>query len=310
MARFVHLHVHTEYSLVDGVVRIDSEKRDDGTLVREGLVDACARMQMPAVAVTDQGNLFALVKFYKAALARGVKPLVGVDVSLREEGERAEPSRLVLLCQDGRGYLNLTRLVTRSYLEGQGKHGPMLHREWLDRETTLGLVALSGFDGLIYSIGFLVGWPVVMFLIATSTAYGWILARQGIPLALANSFTGMTENPWAFLLLANLLLLVVGTVMETVPAIIIFAPVLLPLAKRLDVDPVFFGVLMVVNLSIGLASPPSGATLFVSTAIANEPLERVCRAVWPLFFSMVGILLLITLVPPLAMWLPGMVYGR
>jgi C4-dicarboxylate transporter DctM subunit len=155
-----------------------------------------------------------------------------------------------------------------------------------------------------------VGTGVVMFLIATSTAYGWILARQGIPLALALSFTGMTENPWVFLLLANLLLLVVGTVMETVPAIIIFAPVLLPLAKRLDVDPVFFGVLMVVNLSIGLASPPSGATLFVSTAIANEPLERVCRAVWPLFFSMVGILLLITLVPHLVMWLPGMVYGR
>jgi C4-dicarboxylate transporter DctM subunit len=155
-----------------------------------------------------------------------------------------------------------------------------------------------------------VGTGVVMFLIATSTAYGWILARQGIPLALANSFTGVTENPWVFLLLANLLLLVVGTVMETVPAIIIFAPVLLPLAKRLDVDPVFFGVLMVVNLSIGLASPPSGATLFVSTAIANEPLDRVCRAVWPLFFSMVGILVLITLVPPLAMWLPRVVYGR
>jgi C4-dicarboxylate transporter DctM subunit len=155
-----------------------------------------------------------------------------------------------------------------------------------------------------------VGTGVVMFLIATSTAYGWILAREGIPLALANSFTGVTGNPWVFLLLANLLLLVVGTVMETVPSIIIFAPVLLPLAKRLDVDPVFFGVLMVVNLSIGLASPPSGATLFVSTAIADEPLERVCRAVWPLFFSMVGLLVLITLVPPLAMWLPGVVYGR
>jgi C4-dicarboxylate transporter DctM subunit len=155
-----------------------------------------------------------------------------------------------------------------------------------------------------------VGTGVVMFLIATSTAYGWILARQGIPLMLASAFTGMTSSPWVFLLLANLLLLVVGTVMETVPAIIIFAPVLLPLATRLDVDPVFFGVLMVVNLSIGLASPPSGATLFVSTAIANEPLERVCRAVWPLFFSMVGILALITLVPPLAMWLPDVVYGR
>jgi C4-dicarboxylate transporter DctM subunit len=151
---------------------------------------------------------------------------------------------------------------------------------------------------------------IVMFLIATSTAYGWVLARQGIPLALANAFTGMTTHPWVFLLLANLLLLVVGTVMETVPAIIIFAPVLLPVAKQLGVDPVFFGVIMVVNLSMGLASPPSGATLFVSAAIAEESLDRVCRAVWPLFFSMIAILFLITFVPPLAMWLPGLVYGR
>ena len=151
---------------------------------------------------------------------------------------------------------------------------------------------------------------IVMFLIATSTAYGWVLARQGIPLALANAFTGMTTHPWVFLLLANLLLLVVGTVMETVPAIIIFAPVLLPVAKQLGVDPVFFGVIMVVNLSMGLASPPSGATLFVSAAIAEESLDRVCRAVWPLLFSMIAILFLITFVPPLAMWLPGLVYGR
>jgi C4-dicarboxylate transporter DctM subunit len=151
---------------------------------------------------------------------------------------------------------------------------------------------------------------IVMFLIATSTAYGWVLARQGIPLTLANAFTGMTSNPWVFLLLVNLLLLVAGTVMETVPSIIIFAPVLLPLAKQVGVDPVFFGVIMVVNLSMGLASPPSGATLFVSTAIANEPLDRVCRAVWPLFFSMVAILLLITFVPALVMGLPHLVYGR
>jgi DNA polymerase-3 subunit alpha len=144
MARFVHLHLHTEYSLVDGVVRIDSERKDDGSLVREGLVDACARLGMPAVAVTDQGNLFSLVKFYRAALARGIKPLVGVDVLIREEGERVEPSRLVLLCQDERGYANLTRLVSRSYLEGQGRHGPTVSRAWLDRDSTTGLVALSG----------------------------------------------------------------------------------------------------------------------------------------------------------------------
>jgi len=143
MARFVHLHVHTEYSLVDGVVRVESEHKD-GKLAREGLMDACARLGMPAVALTDQGNLFALVKFYRAAQSRGIKPLVGVDALLREEGERAEPSRLVLLCQDDRGYRNLTRLVTRSYLEGQGRHGPLLNRAWLDADSTTGLIALSG----------------------------------------------------------------------------------------------------------------------------------------------------------------------
>ena len=154
------------------------------------------------------------------------------------------------------------------------------------------------------------GTGVVMFIIATSTVYGWILARWNIPLQLASAFTGVSDNPWVFLLMVNLLLLLVGTVMETVPSIIIFAPVLLPLVKKLGIDPVFFGVIMVVNLSMGLASPPSGATLFVSTAIAQERLDRVCRAVWPLFFSMVAILLLITFVPTLVMFLPRLVYGR
>jgi DNA polymerase-3 subunit alpha len=143
-ARFVHLHLHTEYSLVDGVVRIESEQHDDGKPLREGLIDATVRLGMPAVALTDQANLFALVKFYKTAQAKGVKPLVGVDALVRGDGDKDEPSRLVLLCQDNRGYLNLSRLVTRSYLEGQGRHGPTLHRSWLDAESTQGLVALSG----------------------------------------------------------------------------------------------------------------------------------------------------------------------
>jgi C4-dicarboxylate transporter DctM subunit len=165
----------------------------------------------------------------------------------------------------------------------------------------------SDLPGILVTTG--LGTGIVMFLIATSTVYGWILARQGIPGALAHAIAGLTETPWVFLLLANLLLLAIGTIMETVPSIIIFAPVLLPAVKQLGVDPVLFGVLMVVNLSMGLASPPSGATLFVATAIAEEPLDRVCRAVWPLFCSMVVILLLITCVPSLVMWLPRMVYG-
>ena len=132
MTPFVHLRLHTEYSLRDSVVRVDE------------LIEACADAQMPAVALTDHSNLFAMVKFYRAALARGVKPLIGVDAWLRETGERAEPARLTLYCQNLAGYRNLTRLVTRAYLEGSHKGQPLLEREWLDAASTEGLIALSG----------------------------------------------------------------------------------------------------------------------------------------------------------------------
>jgi DNA polymerase-3 subunit alpha len=134
---FVHLHLHTEYSLVDSVVRIKS----DGD--RRGLIDSVVAGGMPAIALTDQCNLFGMVKFYRAALARGVKPLVGVDLWVLEEGERAEPSRLVLLCQHRAGYLNLTRLVSRAWLDGQQRGRAMISRDWLDRAGCEGLIALS-----------------------------------------------------------------------------------------------------------------------------------------------------------------------
>jgi DNA polymerase-3 subunit alpha len=128
---FVHLRLHTEYSLVDSVVRIPE------------LVDAVAASGMPAVAVTDQCNLFAMVKFYRTAMARGVKPIVGIDLLVREPGERTAPSRLALLCQDETGYRNLARLLTRAYLEGQQRGVPQLERAWLTREIVGGLIALS-----------------------------------------------------------------------------------------------------------------------------------------------------------------------
>jgi len=132
MTGFVHLRVHTEYSLVDGIVRIDE------------LCAATAAAGMPAVAVTDQSNLFAMVKFYRAAQAVGVKPIIGVDVWVRDPLERAEPSRLTLLCMNSTGYQNLTQLVTRSYLEGRHQGEPMLLRAWLDTHSVAGLIALSG----------------------------------------------------------------------------------------------------------------------------------------------------------------------
>ena len=132
MPAFVHLRLHTEYSLVDGIVRVPE------------LMDAVAEAGMAAVALTDACNLFAMVKFYRAAQAKGVKPLIGVDILLREAGERAEPSRLTLLCQNLEGYRNLTRLLSRAYLEGQRKGEPLFERGWLTPETTRGLLALSG----------------------------------------------------------------------------------------------------------------------------------------------------------------------
>src|ERR1700752_4219361 len=129
-AQFVHLRLHTEYSLVDGVVRVPR------------LMRAVAAAGMPAVALTDHGNLFALVKFCREAERQGVKPIAGVDLWLVGEGERTEPVRLTLLAQDPAGYRNLTRLVSRSYLEGQARGRPLLNRAWLDRESTTGLIAL------------------------------------------------------------------------------------------------------------------------------------------------------------------------
>ncbi len=129
--RFVHLRLHTDYSLVDGTVRIPE------------LMDTLRERGMPAVALTDQSNLFAMVKFYSAAIAAGVKPIIGCDVLLRgrERGEPATP--LTLLVQNDTGYANLIRLVSRSYTEGQDGGEPKLERAWLDGATD-GLIALSG----------------------------------------------------------------------------------------------------------------------------------------------------------------------
>ena len=111
-ARFVHLHLHSEYSLADSTIRIAE------------LVDRCVALEQPAVAVTDLNNLFALVKFYKAAEAAGIKPIIGADLLLADGNEAA--SRLTVLCRDHQGYLTLSRLLTRAWMEGQRHDGVVL----------------------------------------------------------------------------------------------------------------------------------------------------------------------------------------
>jgi len=132
--RFVHLHLHSEFSLTDSTIRIPE------------LVGRCAALGMPAVAVTDTSNLFALVKFYKAAEPAGLKPVAGADLWLAHDG--GPPSRLTLLCQDRAGYLALSRLISRAFLEGHAGDYVAIEPEWLYRDCE-GLVALAGRDSLL-----------------------------------------------------------------------------------------------------------------------------------------------------------------
>jgi DNA polymerase-3 subunit alpha len=129
---FVHLHVHTEYSLVDSTVRIPA------------LAAKAAADGMPAIAMTDKNNLFGLVKFYRRAIASGVKPVIGADLRIANPDDPRRPFTLIVLCQDNRGYRNLCRVISRAYLEGRVRGEPMIRREWLDHASCEGLIALSG----------------------------------------------------------------------------------------------------------------------------------------------------------------------
>ncbi len=132
MSRFVHLHVHSEYSLADSTIRIPD------------LVRRCAELGQPSVSVTDRNNLFALVKFYRAAEAAGLKPIAGADVLVAEGDE--PPALLTLLCRDHAGYLSLSRLLTRAWMQGHRHDGVVLRPDWLAAENA-GLFALAGRHG-------------------------------------------------------------------------------------------------------------------------------------------------------------------
>ncbi|MDA0822211.1 MAG: DNA polymerase III subunit alpha, partial [Proteobacteria bacterium] len=129
---FVHLHVHSEFSLVDGLIRLPS------------LVKQAAELGMPAIAVTDQCNLFSLIKFYQAARNAGVKPLIGADLWIESRENSDVRNRLVFLCRNESGYKNLSELITRSYLEGQSRGIPAISYDWLGPQNSAGLIVLSG----------------------------------------------------------------------------------------------------------------------------------------------------------------------
>ena len=144
----------------------------------------------------------------------------------------------------------------------------------------------------------------VMFIVAAASIFGWMLTATGVTAAIADWVLGFTKEPWIFLLLANLLMLFVGCFLETTAAITILVPILLPIARQLGVDPVHFGLVMVLNLMIGLLHPPMGMVLFVLARIAKLSVERTTAAILPWLVPLLISLAILTYVPSISLWLP------
>ena len=145
---------------------------------------------------------------------------------------------------------------------------------------------------------------IVMILIGFAASFGYIMTLMMIPLKITALFTALSSEPWVILLCVNIMLLVLGTLMDMAPLILILTPILLPVMKTIGVDPVHFGMIMMVNLGIGLITPPVGAVLFVGSAVAKLKIEQVVRAMKPFFVILLFVLVLVTYVPQISLWLP------
>ena len=147
---------------------------------------------------------------------------------------------------------------------------------------------------------------MVMIIIGAAGAFGWLLAVLQAPAQLADLLRGITENPILLLLLINLVLLLLGTFMDMAPLIIITTPIFLPMTVALGMDPVHFGIMLLLNLGIGLVTPPVGAVLFVGCAIAKVPIEQTVKTMWPFYGALLLALIAVIYIPGLSLWLPGM----
>ncbi len=145
---------------------------------------------------------------------------------------------------------------------------------------------------------------IVLILIATSSIFGFCLTRLHVPDMAANAIVGLTNNPILIALLLNLILLVLGCIMDMSPIILIATPILLPIAKSIGIDPIQFGIMVILNCGIGLLTPPVGAVLFIGSAVAKLPMEKVVKATLPFYLCMIITLLLVTFVPAISMFIP------
>jgi len=145
---------------------------------------------------------------------------------------------------------------------------------------------------------------IVMFLIATSMAMSWLFSFEGIPQMLTSALLDNVSNPIVIFLMINVILLIVGTFMDMTPAVLIFTPIFLPVAMALGMHPVQFGMVIVLNLCIGICTPPVGTLLFVGSGVAKVPVTKVIKPLLPLLAVMVVVLMLITYFPEISLWLP------
>lgn len=147
---------------------------------------------------------------------------------------------------------------------------------------------------------------IVMLLIGTSISMSWALSYENIPQDISSGLLNLSDNKIVILLIINLLLLFVGIFMDMTPAVLIFTPIFLPVVTKLGIDPVHFGIIMVLNLCIGLCTPPVGSVLFVGVGIAKTTIAKVVKPLLPLFVAMIIALMLVTYIPALSLWLPSL----
>lgn len=147
---------------------------------------------------------------------------------------------------------------------------------------------------------------IVLILIATSSIFGYLLTRLHVPTLAANGIINLTDNPIILALLLNLILLILGCIMDMAPIILIATPILLPIATSIGIDPVQFGIMVVLNCGIGLLTPPVGSVLFIGSAVGKVSMERVVKATLPFYICMLITLMLITFIPEISLWIPSL----
>mgnify|MGYP006160353213 FL=1 len=147
---------------------------------------------------------------------------------------------------------------------------------------------------------------MVMILIAFASSFAYLLALYQVPARLSDALVTISDNPIIILLMINVILLILGMIMDMAALILICTPIFLPIAKGLGMDPTQFGIMMLMNLGLGLCTPPVGTCLFVGCAVGKIKIEEAMKSIWPFYLAILGALILVTYVPAVSLWLPSL----